>query len=124
MVERVKNNVRIVREIIRQLGTEDLVARVADEQAQREVEESFALRVEPDFAVRMVGPEYLPGDLVGHGAEGFRRAWEDWLTPFESFRIEIEETIEAGDRVVTLVRLTGRTKTGGVEMTNDAAAIW
>ena len=71
----------------------------------------------------MVGPDYLPETQPGHDFDGFRDAWLDWTSPFETFRIDVDEVIEAGDTVVSLAHQTGRTKTGGVEVETAAAAV-
>jgi ketosteroid isomerase-like protein len=60
----------------------------------------------------------------GRGVEGFIESWSDWLGAFESFRIEIEQTIDAGEHVLSLAHLSGRTRTGGVDMEQPAAAVF
>ena len=90
----------------------------------RRIRQTLAELAQPDFEVAMVGPGYLPEAARPIGLEGFREAWLDWTSPFESFRIEVERVIDAGDRVVSLVRQIGRTKTGGVEIEASAAAVW
>jgi ketosteroid isomerase-like protein len=42
------------------------------------------------------------------GVEGLRRNWLDWLEPWVSYRTAIDELIDAGDRVVLLLRDHGR----------------
>jgi hypothetical protein len=117
---------KVVEEIRVALTTEDVVAGLAE---QREIiEETFARLAAPDFDVVMVGAEYNPRQpqaFVGSGPEGFTRVWEEWTSVFERFRIEIEETRPAGEeKVVMLVTLVGRTQTGGVDISQPAAAVW
>ena len=38
------------------------------------------------------------------GIAGMRAVWLEWLAPWESYRTEIEDAIDAGDKVVVLVR--------------------
>ena len=115
--------VRIVEQIQGVLDV-DVVAALDDDETDRRIRQTLAELAQPDFEVVMVGPGYLPQAAERAGPDGFREAWVDWTSPFESFQIEIERVIDAGDRVVSLVRQTGRTKTGGVEIEAAAAAVW
>jgi ketosteroid isomerase-like protein len=58
------------------------------------------------------------------GPEGFVEAWSDWLEAFDSYEIESEELIDAGDEVVALVRVQARTKREGVLVEHRPAAVW
>jgi ketosteroid isomerase-like protein len=78
---------------------------------------------EPEFECRMVGPD-LAFQGAEAGPEGFLRAWAEWLSPFEDYRIEVEETIDAGEVLVDLVHQTARTKRGGVPVETRGAAVW
>ena len=51
----------------------------------------------------------FPGETRTHaGLEGLRKHWLDWLEPWATYRTRIEELIDAGDRVVLLLRDHGR----------------
>ena len=65
--------------------------------------------VDPDLEVVAVGPEYTGEGTVHHGLTGYLEFWVDWLEPWESFRIEAEEYLDAGDKVVMLARQVGST---------------
>jgi hypothetical protein len=56
--------------------------------------------------------------------EGFREALSDWISPYESFRLEIDEAIPLVDRIVFLVRQVAKTKHGGVEIVTPSASVW
>ena len=116
--------VRVVEQIQGALTMGDVVAGLDDDEANRRVEEVFAALAEPDFEVMMIGPTYVGRAIEGTGLEGFRAAWLEWTSAFESYRIDLERMIDAGDRVVSLVRMVGRTKTGGVEVEAPGAAVW
>ena len=116
--------VRIVEQIQEVLVVDDIVAVLGDDDEDQRIRQTLAELAEPDFEVMMVGPDYLPQAAERAGPDGFREAWLDWTSPFESFRIDLERVIDAGDRVVSLVRQIGRTKTGGVEIETSAAAVW
>jgi ketosteroid isomerase-like protein len=101
-----------------------VVTALDDAQADARVRRMFMELAEPDFEVVMVGPDYVSTQLEFNGLDGFRDAWRDWISPFEAYRIEVEEMIDAGDRVVSLVAMTGTTRTGGAEITAPGAAVW
>ena len=62
--------------------------------------------------------------FVFRGHEGVREfvriSWEQWA----SRRMEPQELIDAGDKVVASVRLVGVGKQSGVETTANAAHMW
>jgi ketosteroid isomerase-like protein len=102
----------------------DVVAALDDTESEQRVRRTLMELAVPDFAVAMVGPAYVGRTIELSGADGFREAWTDWTSPFSSYRIDLEEMIDAGDRVVSLVTMSGKTKTGGVEVEAAAAAVW
>ncbi len=106
------------------LLTGDVVASLDDAEADQRVRRALMELAVPDFAVVMVGPAYVGQAVELTGADGFREAWADWTSPFSSYRINLEEMIDAGDRVVSLVAMSGKTKTGGVEVEAAGAAVW
>ena len=116
--------VQVVERIQDVLDVEDIVATFDDAEADLRIRQALAELANPDFEVVMVGPDYLPQTLELSGPDGFREAWRDWTSPFESFRIEVERVIDAGERVVSLVHQVGKTKTGGVGIEASAAAVW
>jgi ketosteroid isomerase-like protein len=119
-----EENVRVVERIQEILPSDDIVAGVTDDKRSNRVNAALAEYVEPDFECAGVAPNYELGNVATRGLDGFREFWLDWGNTFESLRIDVERIIDAGDKVVTLVRQTGRTKTGGVEIEEDAAAVW
>jgi ketosteroid isomerase-like protein len=48
----------------------------------------------------------------------------DWLEPWETYRVEVEDVIDAGDDVVVLVRDYGRRVGMTHEVSVRSAAIW
>jgi ketosteroid isomerase-like protein len=77
----------------------------------------------PDVECLMVGPDGVFA-TEAHGIQGFIDVWFDWLSPFERWRPEIEDVIESGDRLVTLVRQFATPKGSAVEVENAGGAIW
>ncbi len=58
------------------------------------------------------------------GGEGLRATYLDWLAPWATYRVEIEEAIDLGDRVLLLNRGFGRHTGSQAEVENAAAALW
>ena len=116
--------VRVVEQIQSALTMGDVVAGLDDDEATLRVVEVLAELAEPGFEVAMIGPAYSSAVIEASGLEGFRAAWLEWTSAFESYRIDLERMIDAGDRVVSLVNMVGRTKTGGVEVEAPGAAVW
>jgi ketosteroid isomerase-like protein len=79
-----------------------------------------------DFEVR-----FLPGTGGGPfagatytGVHGLIEGWRNWLAAWASYRVEVEDFIDAGDEVVVLVRVRGRTARDGVSVDHSPAAVW
>ena len=64
------------------------------------------------------------GPTTYAGLDGLRDAWLDWTAPWAAYRTEIERLIDAGDRVVVLVRDFGRRVGGAYEVAFSAATVW
>ncbi len=58
------------------------------------------------------------------GREGHRAAYLDWMAPWATYRVEIEEAIDLGDRVLLLNRGFGRHEGSQAEVENASAAVW
>ncbi len=86
------------------------------------IEELLRERAHPEYETVMVPVE--GPTLNYHGVAGFREALADWLSPWEDFRFEIEELLPVDDMIVMMVRQTGTTKHGGVEITTESGTVW
>jgi ketosteroid isomerase-like protein len=49
----------------------------------------------------------FPDGSVEHGHEGIRRFLRRWLGTWEEYRFEVEQVLDAGDRVLAFVRERG-----------------
>ena len=58
------------------------------------------------------------------GFDGFRAAWRDWTAPWETYRTEIDETVDLGDRVFVLFHDFARLKGSREELHQTPANIW
>lgn len=85
--------------------------------------EAIAPVADPDLVCVMNGgamtTEY-------RGLDGIQAGWTDFLSPFETLRIEFEGSVEAGEDgwFVDLVRLTGVPKGSSGEIEQTGAAVW
>jgi uncharacterized protein len=66
----------------------------------------------------------VPEPRVYRGHDGVRRQQEQFAQAWESLRLEPERFVDAGDRLVVIVRLVGRGKGSGVEVEHRAAHVW
>jgi ketosteroid isomerase-like protein len=62
------------------------------------------------------------GALRGHQA--VRGFLEGYIESFESFRMEPEEFIDAGDRVLVFLRMLGRGRGSGIDVEVRPAHVW
>ena len=85
-----------------------MVGMFRDDEAATAATEAATPLFEPDFEVLFVRSDLERGTY--RGFEGLRSALLDWLEPWESYRSEIEELVDLGDRVAVLVRDYGRRK--------------
>ena len=104
------------------LSTDNFAGAIRDQSALAEFEESVGRFCHEEFETAMVsGGSGLRNEY--RGAEGFVTAWRDWVQPFESFRIVIDEAMEGpSDAVLGLAHQTG-VLSGGGEVSSDAAAV-
>ncbi len=58
------------------------------------------------------------------GAAGYADGWNDWLAPFESFRVEFEELVEGPDGIVQFVRQIGTPRGSAAEIENVGAGVF
>jgi ketosteroid isomerase-like protein len=60
-------------------------------------------------------PREDPDATPRRGREAISRYFGQWLDAWEDFRIEPESLLDAGDKVVAVIRITGRGRGSGVE---------
>ena len=76
-----------------------------------------------DFEVRFISgsPDF---ELAYRGVDGFVEGWRDWLEPWASYHAEIVDVVDAGDKVLTMVHVNGKTARDGVTMEHSPASVW
>ena len=87
-----------------------------------EIAEQMAEDAHPDFVTVMVSQEGIAREYPG--VKGFRQALTDWISPYESFRLEIDEVLTLPDKLVFLVRQIGTTRHGGVEIETASGSVY
>jgi ketosteroid isomerase-like protein len=76
----------------------------------------------PDFETV---PPGVPGtERVYVGMDGFRAAWLGWLEPWQTYRTEIQQTVDAGHRVLVLVNDYGCREGAAEEVKVDGSGVW
>jgi ketosteroid isomerase-like protein len=80
--------------------------------------------VHPDFVwdISTYRGAIVPGTHVG--VEETNEWLAEWLEGFDDWSVEIEEAIDAGDLVVTIVRQRGKAKHGGPPVEMRLAQVW
>jgi ketosteroid isomerase-like protein len=70
-------------------------------------------------------PPGVPGtENVYIGLDGLRAAWLGWMEPWLTYRTEIKQAIDAGDRVLLLTQDYGRREGVAEEVKVDGSAVW
>jgi ketosteroid isomerase-like protein len=116
-----RENMELVKRI--QPSGEDLVQFFAKD-AEGLISEADGARFDDDFEVRFISEQGMSGELDSSGAEGLGAMWREWLTPFKSYRLDVDEIIDAGRDVITFVRVEAQTERDGVVMRHAPASIW
>jgi ketosteroid isomerase-like protein len=99
----------------------DLAQLVRDENRWTAWTEANAPFVHPEAETAWPG---LPDGETYTGPVGFRDLWLEWLAPWKTYRVETEDVIDLGDRVLVLVRAFGRLEGSQGEVENTSASLW
>ncbi|HEY7631955.1 MAG TPA: nuclear transport factor 2 family protein [Thermoleophilaceae bacterium] len=75
----------------------------------------------PDVVVVFMTPSGPPTEYSG--IAGMGAGWRDWLAPWASYQVVVDEMRDAGDRVVALATLRGDTLRDGVHVEQPGAAV-
>ena len=114
-----RENVELVKALYLHPDT-DVCALFRDEDTFARMFEALGPLLTDDFESVMV----FPGETRTYaGLEGFRKNWLDWLEPWATYRTSIDELIDAGDRVLLLLRDRGRRQDMDAEVELVGASI-
>jgi ketosteroid isomerase-like protein len=112
-------------EIIRHLYglTDDVAQQTRDKEALEELAAGLAEFMSPEIKTILNGPRYSKIREEASGLDGFLRLWRDWVRPFHSYRIELDEIIDLDGRVLALTLGRARVEPGGAEIANRGGTI-
>ena len=99
----------------------DVVRSLFDRFASGSIEAALGLMSEDLVVVVPPSMSAEPDTYQGH--EGVRRYFAGFDGQLEDVRFELLELIDAGDRVIATLRLTGRGTTSGIEVEQRAASV-
>ena len=99
----------------------DLASLIRDEGQFAAIAEGLGDLLHPDV---VSVPAWRGGRTAYTGIDGFREMWIDWLEPWETYHVKVEEMIEMGDRVVVLIRDRGRRHDMDAEVELIAGSVW
>ena len=77
-----------------------------------------------DFAWDMSNFHGWPEQQVYEGTEGARVFLTAWAGAWDDWKLEIEELLDAGDKVVALVKQSGVSKEAGMPVEMSFAQLW
>jgi ketosteroid isomerase-like protein len=99
-----RENVELAGALYPQPGT-DIIPLFRDENTFTRLLEAISPLFTDDFQSDFA----FPGETRTYvGLEGLRKNWLDWLEPWATYRVGIDELIDVGERVVVLDRDHGR----------------
>ena len=85
--------------------------------------DAVSANLRDDF--EFIPPPMLLETGVFKGPDGLRRLWETYTETFADFRAEVEEVIEAGDRVIVMAAVAGTGGDSGLAVrTPSFAWVW
>jgi ketosteroid isomerase-like protein len=113
-----QHNVDVVKALIPQ--DTDIARLFRDDRLFARAREALAPVLTDDFVNVVIVPGQTRTD---EGAEGMRGNWLDWLEPWASYRVAVDEVVDLGERVLVLSRHSGRRKDMDGEVEMIAAAI-
>ncbi len=80
--------------------------------------------VGPGFVWDMTHMASWPEQPLYEGREGMRQFLSEWTAAWEDWRMELEATHEAADKVVAVLHQTGRSRASGLEVEMTFAQVW
>jgi ketosteroid isomerase-like protein len=102
---------------------DDLVAAVEDPRWVERAEAALAPLLSADFEFVTVRESVgMPGR--GRGVQAFIAAYRAYAEMWQSYTLRPERFVEVGERVLVEARISGTTRTGGVALEQDVAAIY
>ncbi len=111
-----QENVESLRAVLRTWGEAGHIEDVA----RGEVDMSL---FDPDFTFESPVLPDQAGETY-HGHVGLVRATKGWIEAYEWLRVELEQIIDAGDRLVSIHQVRAKARHTGIELDTDVAYVW
>jgi ketosteroid isomerase-like protein len=103
----------------------EVVVGVYEAVARRDTAAVLALYdAEVEFDASRYPSVGLVGGDVYRGHEGLRNWFREWNESWEAYWDEVEELIDAGDHVISVVKRRGRGRVSGVEVEWQYVGLW
>lgn len=102
---------------------DDLVAAIEDPEWVEGARAGLAPLITDDFEFVTVS-QSVGMPATRRGVEGFFDAYRAYAEMWESYRLVPAEFVEVGERVVVEAKISGTTRTGGVPLEQDVAAVY
>ena len=116
-----QENVELVERLLPRPG-QDLVPLFRDDDVWAAFTVAVTPVLHPDF--ECVAGGMPDGERIYIGLDGMRAAWRDWTAPWATYRSEVDETVDLGDRVFVLFHDFARLKGTTEELNQAPANIW
>lgn len=118
-----REDVELVQRLQEPFEGTDIAAILRDEAGSAAMRAALSSVYTPDFEGTFDRGAF--GRAVYSGLDGLLAVWLDWLSPWVTYRTEIENFIDAAEgRVVVLLRDYGRREGIETEVSIDGAAVW
>jgi ketosteroid isomerase-like protein len=99
------------------------VVRTAMESFNLDGVEAIADQISPDFETTTPPSLSVEPDTY-RGPDGVRRWFDAWEGTMDEVRFDVDELIDAGDRVIAVSRMVARSHTSGIEVEQAVALVW
>jgi len=99
------------------------LVRTALESFNLEGVDAVADQIHPDFETTTPSALAVEPDTY-RGPQGIRRWMDAWGDTMDEIRFEVDEFVDAGDRVVAVTRLVARSRTTGLEFEQGVTMVW
>jgi ketosteroid isomerase-like protein len=99
------------------------VVRTAMESFNLDGVDAIADQVSPDFETTTPPSLSVEPDTY-RGPEGVRRWFDAWEGTMDEVRFDVDELVDAGDRVIAVSRMVARSHTTGIEVEQAVALVW
>ncbi len=80
--------------------------------------------IHPDFVWEMSTFRGWPEQQTYRGLDGARKFIADWTEPWDEWELELENLLDAGDKVIAILHQRGRSKSTGVSVEMQFAQVW